>query len=105
VDKRAHSATCRGLFHVGVFEDDGTRFSTQLKQKRLDVLPRQTGDDASDKSTTSEIDLLNRGMRNQGFCHRSGIRRSVINDVETTVRQPSLSKDVADCPENARAQL
>lgn len=86
------------LFQVGIFQDDSARLTAEFHEHRLQVFARCSRDDAADPCTASEIDLFDMRMSNEAVddCGRSG--RGVEYQVQATVREPGLSKDVRNTP-------
>ncbi|KAI6774751.1 hypothetical protein HG530_001509 [Fusarium avenaceum] len=104
--RHAHLPTLEsggGLFQVRILEDYGASLAPQLQQKRLDVFPREAGDDATHNRAPRKVNLLDGPVANERFCDGSRIGRPMIDNVEAAIGQPSLAKHVTERPEDSWA--
>lgn len=103
--KGTHNTLHRRKLEVCVFENNGTGFTSQLHQDRLQVLARCGGYDPSNGRTSCKVDFLYRRMLNQRGRHFSSVLRPMGKDIENPVGKTCFFENRSNDPVAARGKL
>lgn len=103
VEEGAEGALEGGVVEVGVLPDDGGGLAAELEEDGLEVLARQTADDAADAGGAGEVDLLDGRLGDEVGRDAGGVLGGVDEHVEDAGGEAGLVKDGAEAPHGAGA--
>lgn len=88
----------RCLLKVCIFQHNGACLPSKLHENRLQMLACRCRNDTADFRAACKVDLPHMRVCYKFLGNDGGIRWRMEDEVEATIGQPSLSKDVGDGP-------